>query len=328
MKQIQAVTVVHCLLMLVSASVSSLAFAGDIPAGLTAAQVEAADKLKAKGGTVFQIAVDTDALSVGLAPAGKNISDSDLELVKILPKVQQLNLAGTAITDAGLSHIAGLTAVAELHLENTKVTDAGLGHLRGWTNLTYLNLYNTSVTNAGLAQLHQLKNLKRLYLWQTKVTESGAADLKRALPDVVINRGEEAIAALIAVDATKIIEKLAAEKAVADKIAEEKRAAEKKAREEKLAKTPDNTKCPVSDNVLDAEMKKIIHEDVLIGLCCEKCLGEFYKDPKKYTAKLTPGATPTTQKNDEKAADKSAREKPEKEKTPENADKKNKTEIK
>ncbi len=169
------------------------------PVVLTPPQQEAADKLKAKGASVMQLAADSDLLTVDLGIAGKAVGDAELTLVKELPKVSELDLHGTSITDAGLANIEGLTTLTRLHLEKTQVTDAGLAHLKGLTALEYLNLYDTAVTDAGLAQLQELKNLKKLYLWQTKVTDAGAAELKKAVPGVYINRGEELAAAPVPV---------------------------------------------------------------------------------------------------------------------------------
>lgn len=172
--------------------VSRPAFAADVKeVKLDAAQQDAAAKLRAKGAAVTQIAADTDALSVNLGIVGKQATDDDLALVKLLPKVTQLDLHGTGVTDAGLANLAGLTALTQLHLERTGVTDAGLAHLKGLANLDYLNLYNTAVTDEGVKQLEGLKKLRKLYLWGTKVTDGGAKSIKAAVPEVVVNRGEE-----------------------------------------------------------------------------------------------------------------------------------------
>lgn len=166
---------------------------------LTPPQQEAADKLRAKGASVMQLAADSDLLSVDLGIAGKAVGDPELALVKELPKVSELDLHGTSITDAGLANIEGFATLTRLHLEKTQTSDAGLAHLKGLTALEYLNLYDTPVTDAGLAQLEGLKNLKKVYLWQTKVTDAGAAGLKKAVPSVDINRGEELAAVPIPV---------------------------------------------------------------------------------------------------------------------------------
>ena len=116
---------------------------------LSAEQKDVAAKLQAKGGLVIPVAANSDALVVSLSTAGKSAGDAELELVKKLPKVEQLDLRGTAVTDKGLGSLDGLSALTHLHLENTAVTDEGLTHLKGLSNLQYLNLYNTAVTDKG-----------------------------------------------------------------------------------------------------------------------------------------------------------------------------------
>src|SRR3982750_1974263 len=59
---------------------------------LSAEQQQAADKLKAKGGSVMQLAADSDTLVVNLGLAGKSVGDDELALVKTLPKVVDLDL--------------------------------------------------------------------------------------------------------------------------------------------------------------------------------------------------------------------------------------------
>ena len=165
---------------------------------LSAEQQQAADKLKAKGGSVMQLAADSDALVVNLGLAGKSIGDDELALVKTLPKVVDLDLHGTSVTDAGLANIEGMKDLTRLRLDRTQVGDAGVAHLKDLSSLVYLNLYETPVTDAGLDSLKGLKSLKRLYLWQTKVTDAGAETLHKALPDVMINRGEGMAALAVA----------------------------------------------------------------------------------------------------------------------------------
>jgi YHS domain-containing protein len=243
---------------------------------MTPQQQEAANKLTAKGGLVIPLAADSDSVVVSLNMAGKQATDEDLAQLKNLPKISQLNLANTAITDAGLSNIAGLTNLTHLHLEKTAISDAGLSNLKNLTNLVYLNLYSTNVTDAGLANLSGLTNLKRLYLWQTKVTAAGAENLKKSLPNLNINRGEE-----LAIIVPKPPEAAPAATASAK---------------------PINTICPVSGkpvvlpNVLAFEGKTI-------GFCCDKCPKEFEKDPKKFAANIKADAAPADKKPDEKKAD-------------------------
>ena len=238
---------------------------------MTPQQQEAANKLTAKGGLVIPLAADADSLVVSLNMAGKQATDEDLAQLKNLPKICQLNLANTAVTDAGLANIAGLTNLTHLHLEKTAITDAGLANLKNLTNLTYLNLYSTNVTDAGLANLSGLTNLKRLYLWQTKVTAAGADTLKKSLPNVSINRGEE-----LAIIVPKPAEPASA------------------------SAKPINSVCPVSGKPVVLP-NTLAYEGKTIGFCCDKCPKEFEKDPKKFAANIKADAAPADKKDEKKA---------------------------
>ena len=96
-------------------------------------------------------------------------------------------LSGPDVTDAGLKHLAGLKRLQHLKLYGTGVTDAGLKHLAGLKRLQHLSLYKSEVTDAGLKHLARFKQLKTFNLSKTKVTAKGKAELKKALPNLVIN---------------------------------------------------------------------------------------------------------------------------------------------
>ncbi len=148
--------------------------------------VDAIAKIQKLGGTVQALAMNDASLVVDFHLGGTSLNDEGLALVKLLPKVVQLDLKDTQITDAGLANLAAMATLSRLHLEKTKITDAGLAHLKDLGNLEYLNLYGTAVTDAGLEHLKGLKNLKKLYVWQSPVTDAGAAKLKEALPGVTV----------------------------------------------------------------------------------------------------------------------------------------------
>jgi YHS domain-containing protein len=201
-----------------------------------------------------------------------------------------LNVAGTAITDSGLANIAGLSDLTALHLEKTAITDAGLAHLKGLAKLEYLNLYSTGVTDAGLANLNGLKGLKKLYLWQTKVTDGGVAAMKKDVPAVIVNRGEELAIVVKTPEPTPAAAPAAGTTPVA------------------LGK-PINTICPVSGKAVD-ETKVLAYEGNTVGFCCEKCPVAFAKTPAKFASKIKADAVPATPaapvKPGEKAAEKPA----------------------
>ena len=102
-----------CVAVLVILTCRSALFAADAPAAdakktaLTPSQQDAVAKIQAKGGLVIPLAANSDSLVVSLATAGKQAGDSELDLVKQLPKVVQLDLRNTAVTDKGLASLQG-----------------------------------------------------------------------------------------------------------------------------------------------------------------------------------------------------------------------------
>lgn len=208
------------------------------------------------GGMALPLAANTNLLRVSFLGVAAATEDKHVALLKPLAQqVMELDLAGTKVTDAGLAPLADLKNLEVLHLERTGVGDGALAHLKGLIELRYLNLYGTQVGDAGLKSLTGLKNLKNLYLWLAKVTDAGAADLKKALPGVVINRGEE----LVVIPPKEVAP---------------------------VATTPPiNAKCPLTGNPVNAT-KTFVYKGQTIGFCCGDCLATFTKDPDKLIAKV------------------------------------------
>ena len=278
------------------AAITCTVLASAQAAEMSPEQKDAASKLQAKGALVIPVAANSDALIVSLSTVGKSAGDADLVLIKALPKVEQLDLRNTAITNAGLVNLDGMASLTHLHLEGTGVTDEGLAHVKGLGNLTYLNLYNTAVTDKGVGELSGLKNLKRLFLWQTKVTEAGVSGLKKSLPELYVNRGEEMAMTTQPYTPAKVEvkpepKKEAAkpeDKKPADKKPEEKKPEEKKPVQATATAVPlkaVNTKCPVSGKDVDPA-HVVLFEGKAVGLCCDKCEAKFVAEPKKYIDKV------------------------------------------
>jgi Leucine-rich repeat (LRR) protein len=116
------------------------------------------------------------------------VTDAGLEHLKGLTALQELNLGGTQVTDVGLVYLKGLTELQYLGLGGTKVTDPGLEHLKGLTALQGLGLSDTQVTDAGLVHLKGLTALQWLDLAFAQVTDAGVEQLKKSLPNVLVNR--------------------------------------------------------------------------------------------------------------------------------------------
>jgi hypothetical protein len=79
--------------------------------------------------------------------------------------------------------------VDRIELRGPKWTDAAMAELSGVASLQSLVLRDAPLTDAGLATLKGLENLQSLTLTRTQVTNEGLADLRRALPDLTVERG-------------------------------------------------------------------------------------------------------------------------------------------
>jgi hypothetical protein len=136
---------------------------------------------------VDQIGVDyfghVTAVEFSMQPGA---TDSTLEEVGHLTRVEVLYANSPSVSDAGLAHLAGLRNLSTLDLAGTNVTDAGLAHLKGLTHLKRLYLRGTHVTDAGLVHLKGLTNLSSLYVNGSRVTDAGEHDIKQALPSLKI----------------------------------------------------------------------------------------------------------------------------------------------
>jgi hypothetical protein len=162
---------------------------------------------QAVGNEFFQ-----DVVMIDLA--GKPITDRDLEQLKKLPKLENLNLSNTRVTSAGLVHLSGLknlkwlslwntpvdddglrhlaklTKLQSLILDGTRVTDSGLKHLEGLKDLDeWLGLSGTGVTDKGLVHLKGLSKLRQVNVRLTKVTADGAKELRKSLPKGWVSYG-------------------------------------------------------------------------------------------------------------------------------------------
>jgi hypothetical protein len=66
----------------------------------------------------------------GVEGIGYAFGDSELELVKKLPKLEYVNLFRTNVTNAGLEHLKGLSYLRHLTVFGGEVTEEGLDSLR------------------------------------------------------------------------------------------------------------------------------------------------------------------------------------------------------
>jgi hypothetical protein len=118
----------------------------------------------------------------------QQVSDSDLAHFGRLIGLADVDANCTTVSDDGLANLKGMSNLGALFLRDTPVTDAGLVHLAGLPKLDYISLDNTHVTDEGLSHLRGLAGLKLLSLENTRVTAAGVAELKRVLPNLIVNR--------------------------------------------------------------------------------------------------------------------------------------------
>jgi hypothetical protein len=103
-------------------------------------------------------------------------SDAQMELLKGLTNLRQVELEGGRVTDEGMAHVAGLTQLQELRFDHTGITDAGLRHIAGLIRLRHLWIYDSDkskITDAGLAHVARLTQLRELSLYGTQITDAG-----------------------------------------------------------------------------------------------------------------------------------------------------------
>ena len=229
-------------------------FANLKPTQDTAKEQEAIKKLGGLGISVRPIAQNLQWKEATIRPQDTNKTSEAIALLKDIPSLVDLNMAKLNLKDDDLKSISELTNLQRLHLENNPISDGGLAHVKGLKNLEYLNLYNTEVSDSSVDILKGLTNLAALYLWQTKVTDEGGEKLKTALPDTMINRGEE-LKLLAKVEEKKAEEKKAADEAK-KKEEEKKKEDEKKAAEKKEAKEAEKKAEPKKEEAKKDDAKK------------------------------------------------------------------------
>jgi Leucine-rich repeat (LRR) protein len=114
---------------------------------------------------------------VSLDLSGSAIEDADLERLKPLLRLRELNLANTRITDAGLESLRGFTALRQLVLDGDAIRGSGLMHLRDLAELNELRLGCPGLTDLFLVELAGLKKLDRLSLAKSSVSDEGVSHL-------------------------------------------------------------------------------------------------------------------------------------------------------
>ncbi|MBW3539640.1 MAG: protein translocase subunit SecD [Planctomycetes bacterium] len=95
-------------------------------------------------------------------------ADEDLEHLKGLRALEELDLSGTEISGEGLKALDGLERLERLDLRDTPVGDEGMKHLADLSDdlagLEVLYIGDTNVTDQGLKELARIDSLKQVFL--------------------------------------------------------------------------------------------------------------------------------------------------------------------
>ncbi len=93
------------------------------------------------------------------------------------------------LDDSGTMFFESLKKLRVATLAGTKVGDRTVSALSHCTELRELDLYNTLVSDKAVAALCRLKQLERLDVRATSITQDGLRELRRCLPQCVIQPG-------------------------------------------------------------------------------------------------------------------------------------------
>lgn len=138
-----------------------------------AASVTALEQLGVK------LTKDASGSVTALDAVSVDMKDADLQHLKGLHSLVDLDVAKTSITDAGLAVLQFLPQLKALNLQRCNlVTDAGLANLQYVPELERLQLLYTLIGNDGMEHVAKLHKLKVLDLRGSKVSDEGLAKLE------------------------------------------------------------------------------------------------------------------------------------------------------
>jgi uncharacterized membrane protein len=141
------------------------------------------------GAVQFESQASAGLTFTSVSMRGKFSDDDTTKLGPIIPGLVAADFSASLITDKSLALLTPATGLRNLRLSETKITDAGMDTIAKMASLESLNIYGTEITDAGLQKLATLPQLKKLYVWRSKVTPAGIEELKKKLPQCMIEAG-------------------------------------------------------------------------------------------------------------------------------------------
>lgn len=137
---------------------------------------DAIAQLEAKG---VKLTRDKSGVVTTLEVQSADLKDPDLQLLKGLPSLVDIDLKKSSITNDGLAILQSFPNLKALGLQRCNLlTNDGLKHLEHVPNLERLYILYTLISNDGMEHIARLKKLKLLDLRGAKVGNEGIAKLE------------------------------------------------------------------------------------------------------------------------------------------------------
>jgi hypothetical protein len=121
-------------------------------------------------------------------------TDGMLRLLTLVPEAPAVYVRDIVVSDTDMQALENLTRLQRLALDNVAITDRDLAHLRGCRELETLSLRGTQVAGEGITALRDLSNLREFILLSDHVSSSGVQAIAqlRKLEILVIGKAESA----------------------------------------------------------------------------------------------------------------------------------------
>lgn len=236
------------------------------------------------------------------------VSDAGLAKLSGLSELTYLNLYGTSVTDAGLAHLAGMKNLRKLFVWQTGVTDEGAARLA--ESIPGLQINRGVAAKAKPAAAKPVNDKCPVSGADIDAAQTSAyrghvvafccgnckgkfdaapesfAD-KLNLPQAPVNAtcpvSDQPIDPAITSEFEGQTVAFCCPKCKAGFDADPAKYKDKIAGEKTAG--PVNTKCPVSDQPIDAA-QTVSYEGKTVSFCCGNCLAKFEAEPAKYAAKI------------------------------------------
>lgn len=159
-------------------------------AAWTEVQVDAIQKLRARGARIEPVSVESELLDVNLSLMSPACDGETLRVLEpLVGRVERLNLAGADVGSADVVVLAGGGAIRSIDLDRTRIDDGAMVTLAALPAIETLIVTGTGLTDAGLRTLAASGSLRTVYAAESGVTASGAATVGERM-SVVLGAAE------------------------------------------------------------------------------------------------------------------------------------------